>query len=190
MVIFLGTLFIVICVLLIIVVLLQKGRGGGLGAAFGGAGTSAFGTRTGDVFTWVTIVLTGLFLLMAVITTLVLRPPQPLVGPVQFVPPEEVITGPVGITMSCETPDAEIHYTTDGTEPTWQSASYQKTPVEVRPGQTLRARGFKRGHKAGLETRVTYRLPTDTQPGAVEIPAELDAAVEPPAPAAPRPVAP
>ena len=64
---FIGTLFIVICILLILVVLLQKGRGGGLGAAFGGAGSSAFGTKTGDVFTWVTIVLTSLFLLLAIV---------------------------------------------------------------------------------------------------------------------------
>lgn len=190
MVIFLGTLFIVICVLLIVVVLLQKGRGGGLGAAFGGAGASAFGTRTGDVFTWVTIVLTGLFLLMAVVTTLVLRPSKPRVMPVQFTPADTAITGPIGITMFCETPDAEIHYTTDGTEPQPQSPVYQKTAVEVRPGLTLRAIAFKRGHKPSLETRATYHLPTETQPGAVEIPAELEEAVEPPAPVAPKPAMP
>ena len=46
----LGVLFLVICFLLIIIILLQKGKGGGLGAAFGGMGSSAFGTRTGDVF--------------------------------------------------------------------------------------------------------------------------------------------
>ena len=76
---FLGTLFIVVCILLILVVLLQKGRGGGLGAAFGGAGSSAFGTRTGDVLTWVTIVLTGLFLLLAIGTTMLYRPDMPVV---------------------------------------------------------------------------------------------------------------
>ena len=59
------TLAAAICVLLIVVVLLPKGRGGGLGAAFGGLGSSAFGTRVGDVFTWVTIVLTALFLVLA-----------------------------------------------------------------------------------------------------------------------------
>jgi preprotein translocase subunit SecG len=190
MVIFLGTLFIVICVLLIIVVLLQKGRGGGLGAAFGGMGSSAFGTRTGDVFTWVTIVLTGLFLLMAVVTTLVLRPQQATVMPVQFTPAEEAITGSVGITMFCQTPDAEIHYTVDGSEPTRDSAIYQKTPVEARPGMTLRARAFKRGMRASDEMHVTYHLPSATQPGAGEIPADLEAAVEPPAPAPSAPAGP
>ena len=68
---FVGITFIVVCFLLIVVVLLQKGRGGGLGAAFGGGGGgSAFGTRTGDVFTWVTIVLTAVFLLLAAIVVM------------------------------------------------------------------------------------------------------------------------
>lgn len=41
---------------LILVVLLQRGRGGGLAGALGGAGgASAFGTKTGDVFTKITI---------------------------------------------------------------------------------------------------------------------------------------
>ncbi|MDY6913898.1 MAG: preprotein translocase subunit SecG, partial [Planctomycetota bacterium] len=85
--IFIMTLFIVICLLLIMVILLQKGRGGGLGAMFGGAGSSAFGTRTGDVFTWVTVVLTAMFLLMAIGTTLIFRPkPQTVDVPV-FMPP-------------------------------------------------------------------------------------------------------
>lgn len=60
---------ILICGLLILIVLLQKGRGGGLSAAFGGGGGagSAFGTKTGDVFTWITVVLAGLFMLVSVV---------------------------------------------------------------------------------------------------------------------------
>ena len=61
----LAVLFVMVCVLLIIVVLLQKGKGQGLSGAFGGMGQSAFGTRVGDVFTWITIVLAGVFLLLA-----------------------------------------------------------------------------------------------------------------------------
>lgn len=42
---------------LICLVLIQRGRGGGLAGAFGAAGgSSAFGTRAGDVFTRITIV--------------------------------------------------------------------------------------------------------------------------------------
>jgi len=69
------TFFVMICVLLICVILLQKGRGGGLAGAFGGTGGySAFGAKTGDVFTWITIVLTSLFVITAAIGTQVLVP--------------------------------------------------------------------------------------------------------------------
>ena len=41
---------------LILLVLIQRGKGGGLAGAFGGVGgSSAFGTKAGDVFTRVTI---------------------------------------------------------------------------------------------------------------------------------------
>ena len=70
--------FAVVCVLLIILVLLQKGRGGGLSAAFGGAGgQSAFGSKTGDVFTWVTIVAAGVFLLLAIASSYFWVPEDP-----------------------------------------------------------------------------------------------------------------
>src|SRR5438045_8582067 len=61
-----GTIFIV-SFLLICLVLLQKNRGSGLSGAFGGAGgQSAFGTKTGDVLTWITVGLTAVFLLLCV----------------------------------------------------------------------------------------------------------------------------
>jgi preprotein translocase subunit SecG len=70
-------LFLLVCVLLIGVILLQKGRGGGLSGAFGGAGGhSAFGSRTGDMFTWITVVLVALFLLLGVATVKFFRPAQ------------------------------------------------------------------------------------------------------------------
>ena len=51
-------LLIIVSVLLILLVLIQKGRGGGLSSAFGGAGGStAFGSKTGDVLTWSTSIV-------------------------------------------------------------------------------------------------------------------------------------
>ncbi|TWT37572.1 preprotein translocase subunit SecG [Posidoniimonas corsicana] len=52
---FLIVLFLM-AVFLILLVLVQRGRGGGLAGAFGGAGgSSAFGAKAGDTFTRITI---------------------------------------------------------------------------------------------------------------------------------------
>ena len=60
-------LFIFVSVLLILLILVQKGRGGGLSGAFGGAGgNTAFGAKTGDVLTWATSIMFGVFVLLAV----------------------------------------------------------------------------------------------------------------------------
>ena len=51
---------------MILLVLIQRGRGGGLAGAFGGmGGQSAFGTRAGDTFTRITIVLAVVWVLLA-----------------------------------------------------------------------------------------------------------------------------
>jgi preprotein translocase subunit SecG len=56
-----------VSVLLIGLVLLQKNRGSGLSGAFGGVGGhTAFGTKTGDFLTWVTVSLTAIFLLLSI----------------------------------------------------------------------------------------------------------------------------
>ena len=61
-----------VCLILILLVLIQKGRGGGLASAFGGSGGStAFGTKTGDVLTWATSIVFGVFLLLAVALNLI-----------------------------------------------------------------------------------------------------------------------
>jgi preprotein translocase subunit SecG len=63
-----AVLFVICCVALILIILIQKGRGGGLSAAFGGGMAGGIlGSKTGDFLTWVTIVLVGVFLTLAVV---------------------------------------------------------------------------------------------------------------------------
>ena len=70
-----AVLFIVCCVALILIILIQKGRGGGLSGAFGGAMASGIlGSKTGDFLTWVTIVLVGVFLSLAVVMAKFYKP--------------------------------------------------------------------------------------------------------------------
>lgn len=64
---FFAAAWIVAAVILILLILLQKGRGAGLGGAFGGgAAGGVLGTKTGDFFTWVTIILVVAFLVIAI----------------------------------------------------------------------------------------------------------------------------
>lgn len=59
--------FVICAVMLILIVLIQKGKGGGLSAAFGGGMASGLlGSKTGDFLTWVTVAMAGVFLALAV----------------------------------------------------------------------------------------------------------------------------
>lgn len=68
-----GPLLLLTALFLIMLVLVQRGKGGGLAGAFGGlGGQSAFGTKAGDLFTRVTIgvALFWIILCMATISVL------------------------------------------------------------------------------------------------------------------------
>lgn len=182
--------FLVVCVLLILIVLLQKGRGGGLGSAFGGGGgSSAFGTRTGDVFTWITIVLTGLFLVLAILMVLAVRSSVHIVPvakvtvtPTQW-PQGQITKNKLKVFMKCQTKGASIHYTTDGTEPTQKSNRYSKTAVPVQDRWTLKAKAFSPGKSDSQTVTITYKK--------LEEPAKKVVDLKPTAPAASdKPVAP
>lgn len=138
--IFIGALFVIVCVLLIIIVLLQKGRGGGVSAAFGGGGShSAFGTRTGDVLTWVTVVLVSVFIVLSLVAVLQWRPSNLEQARMPgFEPAGRYIDQPATIILTSSESDAKIYFTTDGTPPTRASEVYS-TPLRIQPGATIKA---------------------------------------------------
>ena len=51
---------------------------------------------------------------------------------------------PLTISMTCADPKAEIHYTTDGSEPTVKSSAY-KSPFVILKTTTIKAKAFKKG---------------------------------------------
>ena len=63
-----GLLLSVVAVFLILLILVQRGRGGGLAGALGGmGGSSAFGAKAGDVFTRITVVAAAIWIILCIV---------------------------------------------------------------------------------------------------------------------------
>lgn len=79
---FLGFFLVLTALFLILLVLIQRGRGGGLAGAFGGmGGQSAFGTKAGDVFTKITVGVAGFWILLCILAINVLGRQASLFSP-------------------------------------------------------------------------------------------------------------
>ena len=64
----LGVLLTFMAIFLILLVLVQRGRGGGLAGALGGmGGSSAFGAKAGDVFTKITIGAAAIWIALCIV---------------------------------------------------------------------------------------------------------------------------
>ncbi len=89
-----GIFFFLACSFMILVVLIQRPKGGGLAGAFGGVGgaqQTAFGAKVGDVLTWVTVGFFVLFLSLAMGLTWKIKAEQQLAPP-----PGTTATTPTG----------------------------------------------------------------------------------------------
>ena len=81
---------------LILLVLVQRGRGGGLAGAFGGmGGQSAFGTKAGDLFTKLTMGAATFWILLCILAISVLNQRTNPLGGGAAGPAEPQITVPV-----------------------------------------------------------------------------------------------
>lgn len=75
--IFMVTIFL-LGVVLILLVLIQRGRGGGLAGVLGGAGgSSPFGSRAGDTFTRATLIIAVVWIILNMAQILYLRSGEP-----------------------------------------------------------------------------------------------------------------
>jgi preprotein translocase subunit SecG len=64
---FLMVVLLLTALFLIVLVLIQRGKGGGLAGAFGGmGGQSAFGTKAGDMFTKITIGVAAFWIILCI----------------------------------------------------------------------------------------------------------------------------
>lgn len=77
---FCGILLFLVSVFLVLLILVQRGRGGGLTGALGGmGGQSAFGTKAGDMFTRVTMATAVIWVLLCMLTIKMVGTPD-LIG--------------------------------------------------------------------------------------------------------------
>ena len=69
-------------IFLIVLILIQRGKGGGLAGAFGGmGGQSAFGTKAGDLFTKITIGLAAFWIILCIISVRLMGTSQTVLNP-------------------------------------------------------------------------------------------------------------
>jgi preprotein translocase subunit SecG len=74
-------LLIATALFLVMVILVQKGKGGGLAGAFGGmGGQSAFGAKAGDLFTKITIGVAAFWIILCLCSVAFLRTTGRLTG--------------------------------------------------------------------------------------------------------------
>ena len=72
-----GPALFLISLFIVLIILLQRGRGGGLTGALGGAGgASAFGVKAGDIFTRITAVSVLLWIVLCALTCFWYLPPK------------------------------------------------------------------------------------------------------------------
>ena len=118
-----AVLFVLVSIVLILVILLQKGRGGGLTAAFGGGmGGGLLGSKTGDFLTWVTIVLVAVFLTLAVLMGRFYRPGISEYGTADAAPTQQPAT-------EAQTAPADVQ--APPSEATETPAAVTETPAEA-----------------------------------------------------------
>ncbi len=127
-----AVLFVLSAVALIFIILLQKGRGGGLSAALGGGMASGIlGAKTGDVLTWVTISLVGVFLLLAVLMTKYWKPSTQQFG--APTPPPAAQTQPVQPSQPTPAPAAQTTPAGQPAQGTQPAEAGQSAPGAAQP---------------------------------------------------------
>lgn len=122
----LGFMLVGTSIFLILLVLIQRGRGGGLAGALGGmGGQSAFGTKAGDLFTKITIGVATFWILLCILSINVLGTQQSLFSTNLGAAAPEAIEG-LG-TTEAEPLEPADNATTPAAEPATKPAEEPQT---------------------------------------------------------------
>ena len=64
----LGVILFLLSLFLIFIILIQRGKGGGIAGSLTGTAQSAFGARGGDILMWLTLTMTIIWILLCCLT--------------------------------------------------------------------------------------------------------------------------
>ena len=104
-------------------------------------------------------------------STLTVSCVQPQVATPVFSPAPGTYGATQHVSISCDTPDAAIHYTTDGTDPTESSQVYSGAPLEIKETKTIKAKAYKSGV---LSSEIAVGIYTITDSDADGVPDDED----------------
>jgi len=137
-----ATAFVLISLFMILVILIQKPKGGGLSGAFGGAGGSsqaAFGAKTGDLLTLITTGCFVAFLLLAGGLTYAIRAdvkPKDVAAASGTATPAETTSETPAESVGVTVEEAAAVITEPASESVSESIEDQAQPIEV-PAEQL-----------------------------------------------------
>ena len=94
--------------------------------------------------------------------TVKIAAPETVATPTASVAPGTYIDAQA-VSLSCETDDAVIRYTTDGTEPTEDSPEFTDA-IEVSETTTIKAKAFRNGWASSETATFEYKIGTDPEP--------------------------
>ncbi|MBA4031155.1 MAG: preprotein translocase subunit SecG [Planctomyces sp.] len=141
---FLMSLLGFVSLLLIAIILLQRGRGGGLAGALGGAGgQSTFGVKAGDLFTRITIGMAAAWFVLAAICVLLMSRPLYTDGAnVKAKATDSALTDPLNKPADPETPaqTAPAGSTTPAAPAGGTTAPAAATPAATDPAAVTPAK--------------------------------------------------
>jgi len=99
-----------------------------------------------------------LSIVLLIVMLLSCKPEQEQVATPTFNPPTGVYTSIQSVTISCDTEDAEIRYTLDGTDPSQTNGEIYSTPIEVSESTTIKAIAYKEGIANSQIAIATYAM--------------------------------
>lgn len=138
-------LMFVLASMLIVLVLIQRGRGGGLAGAFGGlGGQSAFGAKAGDVFTKITVGLAAVWIAVCIGASLYFSGASDqlsgeLGGAAIPALPEAPAGGPSGVGPAPTSPSATPPATTPPAESAPAADPVSEQPAALSPATEVEA---------------------------------------------------